>query len=98
MDRAILGDGLIINAILRRIRIVVENFPGQLIEANLCSKLHTIITIYKEHWATYGEFKPVWSFNHLYIIADFLKKNGYEDSESVAYWLNDSFVQIFIRL
>lgn len=98
LDRAILGDGLIINAILRRIRIVVENFPGQVIEANLCSKLHTIITIYKEHWATYEEFKPVWSFNHLYIIADFLKKNGYKDSESVAYWLNDSFVQIFIRL
>lgn len=98
LDRAIVGDGLIINSVLQKIRVVVEKFPEQIISANLCSKLHTIISLYKERWSTYKEFKPMWSFNHLYMIADFLKKNGCGDSEAVSYWLNDSFVQIFIRL
>ena len=98
LDRAIIGEGLIINAMLSKIRYVVESFPEQIKEANLCSKLYTIISIYKERWSTYEEFKPVWSFNHLYLIADFLKKNGHEDSDAVSYWLNDPFVQTFIRL
>ena len=98
MDRAIMGDCLIINAVLHKIRIVVENYPEQVKSANLCSKLHTLITIYIERWMTYQEFKPVWSFNNLHVIADFLRINGYKDSESVSYWLNDPFVQKFIRL
>lgn len=98
MDRAIMGDCLIINAVLHKIKIVVKKYPEQVKSANLCSKLHTLITIYKEHWMTYQEFKPVWSFNNLHVIADFLRINGYKDSEAVSYWLSDSFVQTFIRL
>lgn len=98
MDRAIMGDSLIINAVLHKIRIVVKQYPEQVVSANLCSKLHTLISIYKERWITYQEFKPVWSFNSLHVIADFLRINGYKDSEAVLYWLSDSFVQTFIRL
>lgn len=98
LDRAIMGDDLVINAVLHKIRIVVEKYPEQVKSANLCSKLHTMISIYKERWMTYLEFKPVWSFNNLYVIANFLKKNGFEESESIKYWLTDSFVMKFIRL
>lgn len=98
LDRAIMGDGLIINSVLYRIRIVVEEYSEQIIFTNLCSKLHTLVSLYKERWSTYREFRPVWSFNHLYIIADFWGKNGYKDSDAVAYWLNDPFVQTFIRV
>jgi len=98
LDRAIMGDNIVINAVLHKIRIVVEKYPEQVKSANLCSKLHTMISIYKECWMTYQEFKPVWSFNNLYVIADFLKRNGYKDSDAVTYWLCDSFVQTFVRL
>lgn len=98
LDRAIMGDNLIINAVLHKIRIVVEKYPEQVVVANLCPKLHTLISIYKERWMSYQEFKPVWSFNNLHVVADFLKINGYKDSEAVSYWLSDSFVQLFIRL
>ena len=98
LDRAIIGDGLIINSVLQKISFIVEEFPEQIVTANLCSKLHTIISLYKEHWSKQEEFKPMWSFNHLYIIAEFLKRNEYKDSDSVSYWLNEPFVQTFIRL
>ncbi len=98
LDRAIMGDGLIINSVLYKIRIVVEEYSEEIISTNLCSKLYTLVSLYKERWSTYREFRPVWSFNHLYIIADFLRKNGYKDSDAVVYWLNDSFVQTFIRV
>ena len=98
MDRAIMGDSLIINAVLSKIRIIVKNYPKQVIKADLCSKLHTLIAIYKERWMTYQELKPVWSFNNLYIIADFLRREGYQDSDVVKFWLTDPFVQTFVRL
>ena len=98
LDRAIIGDGLIINSVLQEISFIVKEFPEQIVTANLCPKLHTIISLYKERWSKYEEFKPVWSFNYLYTIANFLSRNGYKESEEVLYWLNDPFVQIFIRL
>lgn len=98
LDRAIIGDGLIINSVLQKISFIVKEFPEQIISTNLCSKLHTIISLYKEHWSKLEEFKPMWSFNHLYIIAEFLKRNEYKDSDAVSYWLNEPFVQTFIRL
>lgn len=98
LDKALMGDCLIINSILHKIRIVVKEYPKQVVDAKLCSKLHTLLSIYKGNWSTYREFRPVWSFNHLHIIADFLKTNGYEESDAVSYWLDDPFVQIFIRM
>lgn len=98
LDKAIMGDNQIINAVLHKIRIVVQNRPNDIISERMCSKLHTILAIYQDNWNTYQEFKPAWSFNHLYVIAKFLKENGYEDSETIKYWLTDSFILRFIRL
>ena len=98
LDKAIMGDNQIINAVLHKIRIVIQNRPNDIISERMCSKLHTILAIYQENWNSYQEFKPAWSFNHLYVIAKFLKENGYEDSETIKYWLTDSFILRFIRL
>ena len=97
LDRAIMGDSLIINALLQKISMLVENYKDEIYEANLCPKLHTLLTIYKNHWADYHEFRPAWSFSHLYVIAKYLKDKGFGESESVAYWMNDPYVQTFIR-
>lgn len=97
LDRAIIGDSLIINALLQKISMLVENYKDEINEADLCPKLHTLLTIYKSHWADYHEFRPAWSFSHLYVIAKYLKERGFGESESVAYWMNDPFVQTFIR-
>jgi hypothetical protein len=98
LDRALMGDGQIINAVFNKIRIVVQNRPDEIKCEKMCSKLHTILAIYKDNWVTYQEFKPAWSFNHLYVIAHFLKENGYEDSDIIKFWLTDSYVKTFIRL
>ncbi len=98
LDRAIFGNGQIINAIVHKIRIVVQNCPDEIKSERLCSKLHTILAIYKGKWNTFQEFKPAWSFNHLYVIAEFLKENGFEDSDAIKYWLTDSYIMKFIRL
>ena len=97
LDRAIMGDSLIINALLQKISMLVENYKDEIYEANLCPKLHTLLTIYKNHWADYHEFRPAWSFSHLYVIAKYLKDKGFGESESVAYWMNNPYVQTFIR-
>lgn len=97
LDRAIMGDSLIINALLQKISMLVENYKDEIYEADLCPKLHTLLTIYKNHWTDYHEFRPAWSFSHLYVIAKYLKERGFGESESVVYWMNDPFVHKFIR-
>ena len=98
LDKAIIGEGTTINRALELIRCVVNAHPNEIIEMNLCDKLHVLLSIYKDRWPKLQEFKPVWSFNYLYTIAKFLKNNGFEESEIVNYWLTDSFVQTFIRV
>ena len=93
----VLSCGSTANRALKYIRIVVEKHPDEIIENQICSKLHMITTLYKKRWESIKEFSPVWSFNYLRSIALFLKDNGYDDSESVKYWLYDSFVNKFIR-
>ena len=41
------------------------------------------------------EFRPDYSFEDLYYIANYLKKEGH-DNDSIQYWLTDSFVRIFL--
>ena len=98
LDKAIIGEGTTINRTLELIRCVVNDHPKEIVELHLCSKLHTLLTIYKDRWTQLQEFKPVWSFNYLYKIAKFIKENSRDDSEAVNYWLSDPFVQLFIRL
>lgn len=97
LDKAIIGEGTTINRVLEIISHVVDNHPKEIIELKLDDKLHMLLSIYKNRWAALPEFKPVWSFNYLRTIASFLKDNNHKDSDDVSYWLNDSYVQLFIR-
>ena len=97
LDKAIVGEGTTINRALEMIRCVVNDYPKDIIELKLDDKLHVLLSVYKDRWSTLPEFKPVWSFNYLRTIASFLKANGHKDSNVVSYWLNDSYVQLFIR-
>lgn len=97
LDKAIMGVGTTINRSLEIICRIVGNHPKEIIELKLDDKLHVLLSIFKDRWSTLPEFKPVWSFNYLRTIASFLKDNNHKDSEVVSYWLNDSYVQLFIR-
>ena len=97
LDKAIIGEGTTINRMLELIRCVVNEHTNEIIDLNLSGKLHVLLSIYKDRWSTLQEFKPAWSFNYLRTIANFLKDNGYKDSDVVSYWLNDSYVRLFIR-
>ncbi len=97
LDKAIIGEGTTINRTLEIICRIVDNHPKETVELQLCSKLHILLSIYKDRWTQLQEFKPVWSFNHLYKIAKFIKEKDRDDSETINYWLSDSFVQRFIR-
>ena len=98
LDKAIIGEGTTINRMLELIRCVVNEHPNEIIDLNLSGKLHVLLSIYKDRWSTLQEFKPVWSFNYLHSIASFLRDNGYNSSDVVSYWLNDSYVKLFIRV
>lgn len=93
----VLSGGNAVNRALSYVKVVINNHSKEMIENRMCSKLYMIISLYKERWESIKEFSPVWSFNHLHSIALFLQDNGYRDSESVNYWLNDPFVTKFIR-
>lgn len=97
LDYVVMSESNMVNRALKYIRLVVNSHSDELIENQLCSKIHLIISLYKNRWESKKDFCPVWSFNHLHSIALFLHGNGYRDSESVNYWLNDSFVTKFIR-
>ena len=97
IDKTIIGEGTTINSALWIISSVVDNHSSEINDCKLCSKLHTLLSVYKDRWPQLQEFNPVWSFNHLRSIAVFIQSNGYKDSDAVSYWLNDSFVQRFIR-
>lgn len=96
IDKALVGDSTINNA-LEKIRIVVDHHQKELIEQKLCTKLYTLLDICMNRWRDNNDFKPVWSFGHLYKIASFLENKGYKDTDAVKYWLTDSFVLKFIR-
>ena len=97
LDYVLSGGNCAVNRALKYIKVVVEKHSKDIIDNRMCSKLYMIISLYKERWESIKEFSPVWSFNYLNSIALFLKNNGYADSESVKYWLHDSFVNKFIR-
>ena len=59
------------------------------------SKLLVLLSVYKDRWQEMDEFRPDHSFGDLYCIANYLQKEGY-DSDSIQYWLTDSFVHIFL--
>ena len=97
LDRAITGDGLTLNKMLDGVRLVVRNKPDEVKSLGLCSKLNLLLSIYQKRWQDLKEFKPVWSFNYLYEIADFLKEQNCVENEAITYWLTDPFVQRFLR-
>lgn len=97
LDKTIIGEGTTINRALEMIRSVVKDYPDDIIKLGLCNKLQVLLSVYQNRWSSLQEFKPVWSFNCLNSIADFLSKNGCETSKAVEYWLTDPFVQRFLR-
>lgn len=97
LDQAIVGEGLAINKMLDAIRWCINNNPKEIVSLGFSPKLYTLLSIYKDRWQQLREFKPVWSFNYLYEIAEFLKGQNYVEDEVIKYWLTDPFVQRFIR-
>ena len=97
LDRAITGGGSTINKMLDGVRLVVKKKPDEVISLGFCPKFNLLLSIYKKRWQDLKEFKPVWSFNYLYEIAEFLKGQNCVENEAITYWLTDPFVQRFIR-
>ena len=97
LDQAIVGEGLAINKMLEAVRWCVNNNPKEIVSLGFCTKLYTLLFIYKDRWQQLREFRPVWSFNYLYEIAEFLKGQNYVEDEAIKYWLTDPFVLRFIR-
>ena len=97
LDQAIVGEGFAINKMLDAIRWCINNNPKEIVSLGFSPKLYTLLSIYKDRWQQLREFKPVWSFNYLYEIAEFLKGQNYVEDEAIKYWLTDPFVQRFIR-
>ena len=97
LDKAIMGKNQNINNILSKIRILVQKYPDDMNDAGLCPKLNTILMLTQKRWDKMDEFRPVWSFNYLYAIAEYLNNIGYEKEPAIKYWMEDKFVQKFIR-
>lgn len=97
LDQAIVGEGHAINKMLDAIRWCINNNPKEIVSLGFCPKLYTLLSIYKNRWQQLREFTPVWSFNYLFEIAEFLKGHKISEDETITYWLTDPFVMRFIR-
>ena len=95
VDRAIIGEQIVLSKNLSVIKWLIENYEQHFKEMQIESKLLILLSVYKDRWKEMDEFRPDHSFGDLYCIANYLQKEGY-DSDSIQYWLTDSFVRIFL--
>lgn len=95
VDRAIIGEQIVLSKNLSVIKWLIENYEQHFKEMQIESKLLVLLSVYKDRWQEMDEFRPDHSFGDLYCIANYLQKEGY-DSDSIQYWLTDSFVHIFL--
>lgn len=95
VDRAIIGEQIVLAKNLSVIEWLIRNYEQDFKEMQTDSKLLILLSVYKNRWQEMEEFRPDYSFEALYYIANYLKKEGY-DNDSIQYWLTDSFVQIFL--
>ena len=95
VDRAIIGEQIVLSKNLYVIEWLIRNYEQDFKEMQIDSKLLVLLSVYKNRWQEMDEFRPDHSFEDLYYIANYLKKEGH-DNDSIQYWLTDSFVRIFL--
>ena len=95
VDRAIIGEQIVLSKNLSVIEWLIRNYEQDFKEMQIDSKLIVLLSVYKNRWQEMDEFRPDHSFEDLYYIAKYLKKEGH-DNDSIQYWLTDSFVRIFL--
>lgn len=95
VDRAIIGAQIVLSKNLSVIKWLIKNYEKDFKEMQIESKLLILLSVYKNRWQEMDEFRPDHSFEDLYYIANYLKKEGH-DNDSIQYWLTDSFVSIFL--
>lgn len=95
VDRAIIGEQMVLSKNLSVIEWLIRNYEQDFKEMQIDSKLLVLLSVYKNRWQDMDEFRPDHSFEDLYYIANYLKKEGH-DNDSIQYWLTDSFVRIFL--
>ena len=95
VDRAIIGEQIVLSKNLSVIEWLIRNYEQDFKEMQIDSKLLVLLSVYKNRWQEMDEFRPDHSFEDLYYIANYLKKEGH-DNDSIQYWLTDSFVSIFL--
>lgn len=95
VDRAIIGEQIALSKNLSVIEWVIRYYEQDFKEMQIDSKLLVLLSVYKNRWQDMDEFRPDYSFEDLYYIANYLKKEGH-DNDSIQYWLTDSFVRIFL--
>ncbi|MBF1414269.1 MAG: SIR2 family protein [Prevotella histicola] len=95
VDRAIIGEQIVLSKNLSVIEWLIRYYEQDFKEMQIDSKLLVLLSVYKNRWQDMDEFRPDYSFEDLYNIASYLKKEGH-DNDSIQYWLTDSFVQIFL--
>ena len=95
VDRAIIGEQIVLSKNLSVIEWVIRYYEQDFKEMQIDSKLLVLLSVYKNRWQDMDEFRPDYSFEDLYYIANYLKKEGH-DNDSIQYWLTDSFVRIFL--
>ena len=95
VDRAIIGEQIVLSKNLSVIEWLIRNYKQDFKEMQIDSKLLVLLSVYKNRWQDMDEFRPDYSFEDLYYIANYLKKEGH-DNDSIQYWLTDSFVRIFL--
>ena len=95
VDRAIIGEQIVLSKNLSVIEWLIRNYEQDFKEMQIDSKLLVLLSVYKNRWQDMDEFRPDHSFEDLYYIANYLKKEGH-DNDSIQYWLTDSFVRIFL--
>ena len=95
VDRAIIGEQIVLSKNLSVIEWLIRNYEQDFKEMQIDSKLIVLLSVYKNRWQEMDEFRPDHSFENLYYIANYLKKEGH-NNDSIQYWLTDSFVRIFL--
>lgn len=92
IDRAIIKSSVALTRNLRCIRFICE----KMISAGYSKKLHKLLAVYMdpESWAL---LDLRFAFNYLYFIANTLKQNGEKD-EVIDFWIENAFVNRFIRI
>jgi hypothetical protein len=96
IDRAIMKIPFALTRNLKCIKLVLEKNVSQMISLGYSQKLHKLLAVYKEP-QSWSSLDLRFAFNYLHYIAQTLKDNG-ETDEVIDFWINNTFVNRFIRI